>query len=235
MSIQVSQFIPPYSRLLTFCFSSASEGTFHFFTPFFMNSHYGSLSHGRRVIMTRRCFLVEPGIYFSKFLPIDPSSVLGNHVKLSFLLLLHSSLSDPWWPLSFNSPSFSLIFLSPPRLSDHFNVSTTFRSLSSRYSPLIFQTYNSPPKMWCVCVCVCVCVCEVTSVVSDSCATLWTVARQAPLSTGFFRQKYWSGLSLLPPGDLPNQGMKLGSLSLLYWQAVLYHWCHLGSLKIWCL
>ena len=124
-----------------------------------MNSHYGSLSHGRRVIMTRRCFLVEPGIYFSKFLPIDPSSVLGNHVKLSFLLLLHSSLSDPWWPRSFNSPSFSLILLSPPRLSDHFNVSTTFRSLSSRYSPLIFQTYNSPPKMWCVCMCVCVCVC----------------------------------------------------------------------------
>ena len=32
-------------------------------------------------------------------------------------------------------------------------------------------------------------VCSVTSVVSDS-ATLWTVARQAPLSMGFFQQEY---------------------------------------------
>jgi len=42
-------------------------------------------------------------------------------------------------------------------------------------------------------VCVCVCVCSVASVVSNS-VTLWTVARQAPLSMGFSRQEYWSGL-----------------------------------------
>ena len=41
------------------------------------------------------------------------------------------------------------------------------------------------------------------SVVSDS-ATLWTVARQAPLSIGFSRQEYWSGLPSSPPGDLSN-------------------------------
>ena len=35
-------------------------------------------------------------------------------------------------------------------------------------------------------------------------ATLWTVVGQAPLFMGFFRQNYWSGLPLLPPGDLPN-------------------------------
>ena len=35
-------------------------------------------------------------------------------------------------------------------------------------------------------------------------ATLWTVAHQAPLSLGFFRQEYWSGLPCPPPGDLPN-------------------------------
>ena len=39
-------------------------------------------------------------------------------------------------------------------------------------------------------------------------ATLWTVARQAPLSMGFSRQEYWSGLPCLPPGDLPNPGME---------------------------
>ena len=37
-------------------------------------------------------------------------------------------------------------------------------------------------------------------------ATLWTVAHQAPLSMGFSRQEYWSGLPFPPPGDLPDPG-----------------------------
>ena len=37
---------------------------------------------------------------------------------------------------------------------------------------------------------------------------LWTAARQAPLSMGFSRQEYWSGLSFPSLGDLPNSGMK---------------------------
>ena len=36
--------------------------------------------------------------------------------------------------------------------------------------------------------------------------TLWTVAHQAPLSKGFSRQEYWSGLPCPPPGDLPDPG-----------------------------
>ena len=40
------------------------------------------------------------------------------------------------------------------------------------------------------------------------CATLWTVACQAPLSVGFSREEYWSGLPCLPPGDLPNPGIE---------------------------
>ena len=39
-------------------------------------------------------------------------------------------------------------------------------------------------------------------------ATPWTVAFQAPLSMGFFRQQYWSGLPFPSPGDLPNPGIK---------------------------
>ena len=35
-------------------------------------------------------------------------------------------------------------------------------------------------------------------------ATPWTVAHQAPLSLGFSRQEYWSGLPCPSPGDLPN-------------------------------
>ena len=42
--------------------------------------------------------------------------------------------------------------------------------------------------------------------------TPWTVARQAPLSMGFSRQEYWSGLPCPPPGDLPNPGMEPTSL-----------------------
>ena len=40
----------------------------------------------------------------------------------------------------------------------------------------------------------------------DSFATSWTVARQAPLSMGFPRQEYWSGLPFPFPGDLPDRG-----------------------------
>ena len=39
-----------------------------------------------------------------------------------------------------------------------------------------------------------------------------TVAHQAPLSMGFSRREYWSGLPCPPPGDLPDSGIKLASL-----------------------
>ena len=42
----------------------------------------------------------------------------------------------------------------------------------------------------------------------------WTVAYQAPLSMGFSRQEYWSGLPFPSPRDLPNQGMEPGSPAL---------------------
>ena len=41
-----------------------------------------------------------------------------------------------------------------------------------------------------------------------------TVARQAPLSMGFSRQDYWSGLPCRSPGDLPRPGIKLTSPAL---------------------
>ena len=42
---------------------------------------------------------------------------------------------------------------------------------------------------------------------SDS-VTLWTIVHKAPLSMGFSRQEYWSGLPLPPPGDLPDPGIE---------------------------
>ena len=43
--------------------------------------------------------------------------------------------------------------------------------------------------------------------------TLWTIARQAPLSMGCSRQEHWSGLLCPPPGDLPDQGILPVSLT----------------------
>ena len=43
-------------------------------------------------------------------------------------------------------------------------------------------------------------------------ATRWTVAHQAPLFMGIFRQEYWNGLPFPPPGNLPNPGIEPTSL-----------------------
>ena len=43
-------------------------------------------------------------------------------------------------------------------------------------------------------------------------ATLWTIACQAPLSMGFSKQEYWSGLPWPPPGSLPHPGIESVSL-----------------------
>ena len=65
----------------------------------------------------------------------------------------------------------------------------------------------------CVYVIVYVCVCVFMCMLSHfRCvqlfATPWTVAHQAPLSMGFPRQEYWSGVPCPPLGDLPNPGIK---------------------------
>ena len=54
-------------------------------------------------------------------------------------------------------------------------------------------------------------------------ATLWPVAHQTPLSMGFSRQEYWSGLPCSPPGDLPNPGIKLASQVSYISRRILYH------------
>ena len=41
-------------------------------------------------------------------------------------------------------------------------------------------------------------------------ATPWTVAFQAPLSMGFSKQEYWSGLPFASPGIFPTQGSNPG-------------------------
>ena len=55
------------------------------------------------------------------------------------------------------------------------------------------------------------------------CAILRTVAFQGPLSMGFSRQEYWSGLPCLPPGYLPDLGIKPGSPALQADSLLLSH------------
>ena len=59
----------------------------------------------------------------------------------------------------------------------------------------------------CVCVYVCVCVCAL------SCVQLSATLCEVPQSMGFSRQEYWSGLPFPSPGDLPNPGIKPGSVT----------------------
>ena len=50
-------------------------------------------------------------------------------------------------------------------------------------------------------------------------AAPWTVAHQAPLSMGFSRQEYWSGLPCPPPRYLPDPRIKPNLSCLLHWRA----------------
>ena len=59
-----------------------------------------------------------------------------------------------------------------------------------------------------------ICCCCLIIVMSDYFVTLWTVACQVPLSMGFSRQDYWSGLPFPSLGDLPDSEIKPGSLAL---------------------
>ena len=99
-------------------------------------------------------------------------------------------------PLPELSPRPNMPYLQTGLPSTHVCISW-FTALCSRVSchPLLTRVY------------VLICFCHVRLSV-----TLWTVAPQAPLSMGFFRQRYWSGLLCLPPGALPNPGIEPASL-----------------------
>ena len=56
--------------------------------------------------------------------------------------------------------------------------------------------------------------CLVIKSLSNSFVTPWTVALQAPLSMGFPRQEYWSGLLFPSPRDLPYPGIEPESPAL---------------------
>ena len=73
---------------------------------------------------------------------------------------------------------------------------------------------------------------QLGGLVAKSCPTLvtpLTVTCQAPLSMGFSRQEYWSGLPFPSPGDLPDPGL---NPSLPQCGRILYQLNHKGSPRI---
>ena len=94
------------------------------------------------------------------------------------------------------------------RICDHFEWMAS--------SDLLYSTWNSAQcyvagwmggKYGEGCACVLSCFSRVLF-----CMTLWTVVSQAPLSMGFSRKEYWSGLPCPSPGDLPDPGIEPTSL-----------------------
>ena len=75
----------------------------------------------------------------------------------------------------------------------------------------------------------CVCVCAHVLICIQLFVILWTVAHQTPLSMGFPRQEYVSGLPFPTPGDLPHSGIEPCLLCFLHWQAYSLPLYHLGS------
>ena len=92
------------------------------------------------------------------------------------------------------------------------------------YSKLIIKLHththtHTYTYTYCVPVCVCTLVVCILSHIWLF-VTPWTVARQAPLSMGFPRWEYWSGLpDLLLQEIFPTQELNPSLLSLLHWRA----------------
>ena len=91
------------------------------------------------------------------------------------------------------------------------------KTLKNSKAYIMYDESHRISRMCCVLSC---------SVVSNSLWAPWTVVRQAPLSMGFSRQEYWSGLPCSPPGDLPNPGSNPG---LLHCRQILYCLGHQGN------
>ena len=85
-----------------------------------------------------------------------------------------------------------------------------FKVVTSRIKPQdidILLIYSSTPWYMLVCVHACMCMLSCVRLFATPC----TVAHQAPLSIGFPRQEYWSGLLYPPSGDLPDPGSEPAS------------------------
>ena len=143
----------------------------------------------------------------------------GCVTRFAVLLLLHRIEHFSWKKfMQFHNHMFSACCVPNSTLgtTDTRKMCDLFgRSCTDKI--LLYKKWNQIIKinLWnvwrylCVCMCVCVCVCVLGHFSHVQLfVTIWTVARQAPLSMGFSRQEYWSELQCPPPGDLPNSAIQ---------------------------
>ena len=123
-------------------------------------------------------------------------------MSMRHLRLIISTLNSWISPLNVIFSSSPFQWVAPP--------STQWSKPELFLLPLLqssFLTYHQVPVIYLL-----VCMC---AKLLQSCllfVTIWAIAHQAPLSMGFSRQEYWSGLPCSPPGDLPDPGIEPGSL-----------------------
>ena len=102
--------------------------------------------------------------------------------------------------LIFDDPPFNALWPPSPRLLPQ---KTHHPSDSKFWHPTHQPCISIHQDIWpSMCACILICVSHVPLFEP------LTVACQAPLSMGFFKQEYWNGLSCPPPGDLPGPGIK---------------------------
>ena len=119
------------------------------------------------------------------------------------------SLLSIWWSyISFQVKSKSLTILT----FIHFFYELKPQKLYGFLSLCSFLLFEYARCIQVLCACMqswssCVSLCTMYRVQCTMYYVLWSVACQAPLSMGSSRQEYWSGLSSLPPRDLPDSGI----------------------------
>ena len=99
------------------------------------------------------------------------------------------------------------------------------RSPALQADSLLSATSEAPSPI-CKYICMYVCVACLPAKLLQLCLTVYNpidCSHQAPLSIGFSRQEYWSGLPCPPPGDLPNTGIEPKSHISCISRLVLYH------------
>ena len=117
--------------------------------------------------------------------------------KKNLCRLLLLSMATLFW-----EPTLCKWFICTVQFS-HYNIPSKWLF----YSSLLFKYQKCLRILKYLCVCVCVCVLSCFSHVWLF-ATPCTVAHQAPLSMGFYRQESWSRLPCPPPESLPKPGIE---------------------------
>ena len=147
--------------------------------------------------------------FFSDWIP------LGRVFFLSFLFFFKHVNRG------FSSPSEKLWMTGRKITPSHLYLFTRIGAAWPRLVPFFESLGRKPPasdyKVQILAAGQCACMLSCFSCVRLF-ATLWAIAFQAPLSMGFSRQEYWSGLLCCPPGDLPDPGTEPGSLMSPAWQ-----------------